>query len=193
MQNEHQKFEKEWWGNCANTLGEELKQLTYARLMGLEMYHDGRSPFAIDAKHKSIIDIGGGPVSLLLKCNNLKSGFVIDPCNYPEWVTSRYNNASITHFRVKAESIEYGFCDEIWIYNCLQHVEDPEKIISKAKKYAKLIRIFEWVDIPPHEGHPHMLTKENLDKWLGKEGQVGVLNGENECFGRYYVNVINNN
>ena len=33
-----------------------------------------------------------------------------------------------------------------------------------------MLRIFEWVNIPPHEGHPHELTKKSLDEWIGQEG-----------------------
>ena len=30
-------------------------------------------------KPKSVLDIGGGPVSLLLKCENFKKAIVVDP------------------------------------------------------------------------------------------------------------------
>ena len=29
-------WEKNWWGNCCNTFGEEFKQLAYADKMGLK-------------------------------------------------------------------------------------------------------------------------------------------------------------
>jgi hypothetical protein len=35
-----------------------------------------------------------------------------------------------------------------------------------------------------------MLTEENLNAWLGTQGTVGILKGENECYGKYYTNVI---
>src|SRR4030042_2483273 len=113
------EWERNWWGNCANTLGEEMKQLLYAEKMGLKMFHDGKSPFNIDMKGASVIDIGGGPCSLLLKCHNVR-GTVVDPCNYPKWVYLRYDKARIQVVINKAEEYHGGAVDEIWIYNCLQ-------------------------------------------------------------------------
>src|ERR1035441_8915336 len=62
-----QKHEVNWWGNCVNTFGEETKQLVYARLMGLQIWDDGNSPFNIMTGARTVLDIGGGPVSMLLK------------------------------------------------------------------------------------------------------------------------------
>ena len=73
----------------------------------------------------------------------------------------------------------------------MQHCEDPEKIISNAKKAGKLLRIFEWIDIPPHEGHPHMLTQENLEKWIGQKGHTTELNGVNGCYGKAFYGWFN--
>jgi hypothetical protein len=79
--------------------------------------------------------------------------------------------------------------DEAWIYNCLQHTDDPDQIIKNALKAAKTLRIFEWVDIPPHDGHPVELTKEKLDEWTGGLGQVITL-AESGCFGKAYYNMV---
>ena len=184
---EDQEFERKWWGTCQNTYGEETKQLVYARLMGLEFSHDGNSPYSIDMQGKSVLDIGGGPSSLLLKCRNLKDGYIIDPCLYPSWVSERYRAARIKYARGKGELIGNFDVDEVWIYNVLQHVIDPEKIIKNAKVAAPVLRIFEWIDIPPHEGHPHLLTATDLNIWIDGIGQSGQLNGEGECYGRYYA------
>lgn len=173
-----QGFEKDWWGSCANTLGEEIKQLVYAQKMGLKWYHNSKSPHNIDVKHQDILDIGGGPVSMLLKCENLAGALVADPCDYPEWVYDRYGAVGIGHTKQKGEDLVPGSFprfDEVWIYNCLQHVDDPEKIIKNARAMGKLIRIFEWIDNGVSPGHPHNLTAENLNKWLGGEGKVEVL------------------
>ncbi len=176
----HQSFEKDWWGNCCNTFGEETKQLVYARKMGLRMFHDGKSPFNFDLEGKSVVDFGGGPASLLLKCANVK-GTIVDPCEYPEWVQQRYLQAnvkleSITGESVLLENDLLEFFDESWIYNCLQHVQDPSKVICNARKCSKIVRIFEWINTGVSPGHPHSLTADRLDEWLGGEGKVDVLN-----------------
>lgn len=180
-EDEHQHFEKDWWGNCANTLGEEIKQLTYAEKMGLKWFHNGKSPYNIDCHNQAILDIGGGPVSMLLKCENLLRGMVVDPCEYPRWIGYRYDEANIAYGKFKGEDLdqplpeELGLFDETWIYNVLQHVEDPEKIIRNAQKASRLIRIFEWIDNGVSPGHPHDLKESKLNKWLKGEGKVEVL------------------
>ena len=68
---EHEEFEKEYWGNCANTFDEDQKHYVYAKFMELPRMH-----YSFDAKGKRILDIGGGPSSMLLKCINLAKGKV---------------------------------------------------------------------------------------------------------------------
>jgi hypothetical protein len=166
-----QKWESLWWGNCTNTYGEETKQLLYAAKMGLRMFHNGKSPYNIDMKGAKVLDIGGGPTSLLLKCVNVE-GTVLDPLLLPEWVKSRYQVTGIELLRGTGESVIVDGFDECWIYNVLQHTENPEKVAQNARNAAKLIRLFEWIDTPMNEGHPHSLTKGLLDGWLCGEGKV---------------------
>lgn len=185
---EDQESEQSWWGTCQNTYGEETKQLVYAPLMGLELTHDGNSPYSIDMGGQCVVDIGGGPCSLLLKCRNV-SGVVVDPCEYPSWVGARYLAANIGYHKISGEDMTLNgdLLNEVWIYNVLQHTKDPGKIILNAKRIAPVLRIFEWIDIPPHQGHPHMLTEAKLNEWIDGQGTVGQLNGKGECYGKYYA------
>lgn len=173
------EWEKNWWEDCCNTYGEECKQLEYIRKMGLNFVNEQYTRYRIDGEGKNIIDIGGGPVSILLKCFNIK-GTILDPCNYPEWVYSRYRIARIDIRVMKGELMGSTFkekeFDEAWIYNVLQHVDDPELIIKNAQKVSKLIRIFEFADIGISPGHIHNLTEENLNKWLCGEGKTEKIN-----------------
>lgn len=188
---EDQKWEAEWWNNCANTFWEEVKQQVYAEKMGLIASDEyGHYP-VYDMKGKSIVDIGGGPVSMLLKCKNIH-GVVIDPCSYPKWVEKRYKETGIIYLNRPAEQVEKlanSIFDEAWIYNCLQHTVDPEQIIKNALKMAKVIRIFEWVDAGVSVGHPQNLTEKNLNKWLGGIGQVENID-RSGCHGKCYYGVF---
>jgi hypothetical protein len=178
-------FEKDYWGNCCNTFDEDQKHYVYARFMGLK-----RVGYSFDVGGARIIDIGGGPTSMLLKTINLAPrSLVVDPLDYPVWTYDRYSTKGIDSMICRGEDIYEEGYDEAWIYNCLQHTDDPELIIQNALRAAKTLRIFEWVDILPHEGHPIELTKEKLDRWIGKEGQTIQL-GESGCFGKAYYNVI---
>lgn len=170
-----QDWEKDWWGSCQNTYGEEEKQLVYASKMGLKFFHDGKSPYNIDMQGKSVLDIGGGPSSLLLKCRNV-IGHIIDPLEFPLWVDTRYEEAKILVYHLPAEVALYPAVDEVWIYNCLQHCENPQEVVRRAVKAGKLIRIFEWIDTPANEGHPQSLSEAKLNEWLGGVGRMETLN-----------------
>lgn len=188
-----QRWEKVWWAACANTFGEEEKQLLYAKRMGLEFFHDGRSPYNFDLCGKAVIDIGGGACSLLLKCVNVR-GTVVDPIleKLPNWVQARYDHVNVqTYPNLAGEDLPDWFdFDEVWIYNTLQHVKDPEAVIENARQAGKLIRLFEWVDTPVNEGHLHSLSEVQLNEWLGGEGRIEELNGEANCHGRCYYGVF---
>src|SRR5690349_19584455 len=102
---EHQEFEASWWGDCANTYGEETKQIVYARHMGIPV-HDVGAPgpmVQLPSDVYSVIDFGGGPASLLLKTRVLDRAWVVDPCPYPTWVTHRYVTHQIVLLQQPAE------------------------------------------------------------------------------------------
>jgi 2-polyprenyl-3-methyl-5-hydroxy-6-metoxy-1,4-benzoquinol methylase len=180
---ESQIEEREFWGDCRNTFGEELKQQLYMRCMG---FSPMPSTYGFDMKGRSVLDVGGGPCSVLLKCVDLKRGCVVEPCAYPAWVWMRYHTARIDYVRIAAEEMDEaspGY-DVGLMYNVLQHVQDPERIVKKLIEASGETHAFEWIDIPPHPGHPHMLTASLLDRWFGKSGTTRVFHGENECYGK---------
>lgn len=177
------EWESNWWGDCLNTVVEEIKQKTYNRLMGL-------TPYEYDLKGKSVIDIGGGPVSLLLKYKNRGMSTVVDPLIVPDWVRSRYEENDIEFLNMKAEDFyTIETYDEAWFYNCLQHTDDPELIVKNARAVSKIVRVFEWVETGTADGHIHNLTEKKLNKWLGGEGKVESIN-ENYCKGLCYFGVF---
>jgi 2-polyprenyl-3-methyl-5-hydroxy-6-metoxy-1,4-benzoquinol methylase len=191
---DHQKWEAEWHGNCVNSFWEETKQIVYANRMGLiPQMIAGKYP-VYDMQGKSVLDVGGGPYSLLLKCINVK-GSVIDPAKYPPWTLARYRAADIWHVRGPAEEMkEYKFMvpapfDEVWCYNVLQHTISPAKIIKNMYDVAKVVRIFEWIETPPTVGHPHTLHAKDLDLWLKGTGKTEDIN-EHGCVGKCYYGVF---
>ena len=185
-----QQFETSWWGNCTSTYAEETKQLLYAEKMGLDAaYVEGKYP-VYNLSGKSILDIGGGPMSILLSCTNFALSGVVDPGVYPDWVKARYEQNGISFVNIKGEDIpENARFDEVWIYNTLQHVDSPEKVIENARRVGKLIRLFEWVEIPTNVGHPHFLTNNSLSSWLGRFGAQEYLQ-ERECYGMSFYGVF---
>ena len=183
-------LERNYWGDCCNTFFEERKHYVYASLMGIKRH---QWSFHVPLESR-IVDIGGGPVSMLLKTLGFKEALVVDPIRYPDWTVERYHQHGITVALLHGEDLlGHPMCatpfDEAWVYNCLQHVEDPVRILQNARKVARTVRIFEWIDIPPHDGHPHMLTKKLLDDALGIDGAVTEL-WQDGCHGRAYSGVL---
>lgn len=196
--NNAQVWEKDWHDNCVNSLNEELKQLVYAEKMGLKLTPNAKTPYNIELNRKSILDIGSGPYSLILKCNNYNRfrTYVVDPLmsEYPRFVRTRYKELNINTITSSGESIleqisEDFIFDEVWLYNVLQHTYDPELIIKNARKLGKIIRIFEWINTSVNVGHLHTLTEDNLNKWLGGYGKVERLN-ERGCYGDCYYGIF---
>lgn len=168
-------LEQAWWGDCANTFHEEQKQLAYAKRLGLIADWSVGHPPAFYVGGKRIVDVGGGPVSLLLKVPDKGNSVVVDPCPFPTWVRDRYRANGIRLVRHRGEDDWRGHYDEAWLYNVLQHVDDPELVIANARTRASIVRLFEWVNVPPYPGHPHTLTPDELRKWLGGTGFVAHL------------------
>jgi hypothetical protein len=178
------EFEQDYWGDCCNTFDEDQKHYVYGRLMSLRQH--GYSFFC---DGKSILDIGGGPTSMLLKVKDLKMGKVVDPIAYPQWTIDRYTMKNIEVDIKTGEEVNETGWDEVWIYNCMQHAENPELIIKNALRSAPLLRIFEWIDIPAHEGHPHELSEKSLNNRIGQKGHTIEL-AESGCFGKAYFGVF---
>ncbi len=187
---EDNEWERGWWGDCLITFGEENKQLLYAARMGLVIAPDPDEKWPkYDLGGRSVVDIGGGPVSILLKCVNGGRLTVVDPCRFPNWVEARYEAAGIDWQVIPAEEWDGEGYDEAWLYNVLQHTMDPERIVANARRAASVVRVFEFPYTAPHTGHPQTLMPAQMDEWLGGEGAVEVVN-ENGIHGLVYHGVF---
>lgn len=191
-----QHDEKAWWADCVNTYWEETKQIEYSKLMGIHFVPDERGPYSIDLDGLSVLDIGGGPASLLLKTINPGQLVVADPCEYPKWVEQRYKAHGVKYIKVKGEDLdkpEFN-CrfDEVWMYNVLQHTDKPDKILENAlnalTKTGQL-RFFDWVNTPTNTAHPISLTSQKLEGWLGQPGQVMSMAAKG-CYGDAFYGVF---
>jgi len=174
-------YELAFWGDCLHTLEEEQKHRVYAPLMGIGWNLHGAA----------VLDIGGGPVSMLLKAHNRGGCAVIDPLidRFPQWVRDRYLESGIEAWAMRGEDIDFDGYDEAWVYNVLQHVDDPTAVCANARASASVVRVFEWIDIPAYEGHPHELTQDALEEWLGGRGMTVML-AQDGCYGRAFYGVF---
>jgi len=182
-----QKFERNWWITYTACHPDEIRKNDIeARFMLVDKGVPGRS----------VIDIGCGPLSLLQRVKTGPS-VALDPCHYGE-LEKEYEKHGIRRLYKRGEDLSEadGSFDEAWIYNCLQHVLNPTQIIENAMKVANVVRIFEWININPYEGHLHKLTPELLRNPFMKEGSgwtkvyetYGQFFLDDEC--QYYVAIF---
>jgi glycosyltransferase involved in cell wall biosynthesis/SAM-dependent methyltransferase len=162
-----QQWERDWWGlEWAPHWDEEIeKQKAYFRLIGFP--DDG------DFGAKTVLDVGCGPVSQLTRTNH---GFSrgVDPLAVSDETLERYRDFGIEFLNIKAEEmpVDRTF-DEVWMYNCLQHVDDPNEILRRMLACAHTgttFRIFEWIDLGVCPGHPQNLTETMFWNVFGGDG-----------------------
>lgn len=114
-----------------------------------------------DQKGKKIVEIGPADFPALAYCSNYHPrSFIIEPM--PSDHLKRFGIPISTEI---AEFLHYT-ADEVWLFNVLQHVIDPNEIVKRAKEGATVIRFFEPINYGIDTCHPWNLTKEMFDKWF---------------------------
>jgi len=116
-----------------------------------------------DLKNKSVLEIGPAFYPALFSVQT-KESHVIEPLfdQFPEEIKNIYNFKKINVFKNMAEELDKLNIkvDEIWIFNLLQHVQDPEKILINSYSVSSVVRIFEPIDWPTDICHPHTFSKK---------------------------------
>lgn len=177
---EASEWETAWHKNQQfNSYNEETKQYTYASRMGLDDYKvNYYGIIGWDFGDKTVIDIGGSGQSILLK-SKAKKKVVVDPILPSDWMMLRYKEAGIEFIQAKGEDfIADETFDEALIYNVLQHVENPEKIVKNILGYSKVVRTFEYIEAGISPGHIHNLTEKDMNSWFEGVGKVERLSGK---------------
>ena len=145
--------------------GEVIKQNSYAVEMGLS---ESGTSLNIDLKNKSVLDVGCGPISMLLRSSNFSRAVGVDPLDYGAKVDEAYSSRGIELLKIPAEEMSFSALefDEVWMYNVLQHTYDPEAILQNIKGVGKVLRIFEWIRTKVADGHPQVMTVRNFVRTL---------------------------
>lgn len=134
---------------------------------GLEHYMQSYAQYfhhlgiGYDLKHRKIVEIGPADFPALAYCFNIGNSFIIEPM--PSEHLKRFD---IPIAKELAEDFEYD-ADEVWLFNVLQHVIDPYKIVERAKASADVVRFFEPIDYGIDECHPWNLTEAMFKEWFG--------------------------
>ena len=116
---------------------------------------------------KFITEIGCGPYPAMSFCSNVV-GAVYEPLHFDVLQDLATTGHSIVWYQRAFEDMPHPpRSDQVWIFNCLQHVRDPELVITRAKEIAPVIRFFEPVNYPTCVYHPHTFTEEDFRRWFG--------------------------
>lgn len=146
------------WGTHSNPevrrQREHVMRSWYAGMLGI--------PLTVDAYH-SVTDFACGPQSLLLTYPTRGRMTAVDPLRFTDEDEAAYERAGIQRVIVPAERYAGEPTDEVWLYNCLQHVMDWQAVLAVATTTTlDTLRIFEWVGVPTDELHLHTLTTRGL-------------------------------
>lgn len=119
-----------------------------------------------DLKGKSIIEIGPARISSLLFCRNFSKSYIIEPTIY-ENVEHLYTDSNIVLVRERAENFDFPTVDEVWLFNLLQHVQDPDLIVKKCKDAANIVRFFEPIELDTDMLHPFSFSRQDFVEYFG--------------------------
>jgi hypothetical protein len=154
-------------------------------------------PLDLDFGERRILDIGCGPVSLLLRAK-FHAAFAVDPLDYAAAEAAYRARANIARLMLPAEQfVAVPPVDEVWMYNVLQHVINPRLVLANAAQSALLIRLFDWLDTTPCDGHPHTITEAMVadtlltSEWDRLHWDVGSIQSPGTMIaGRYLAAVL---
>lgn len=150
---------------------EHLPPLASRRLQEETMRRWYLGMMFVDVAPSSVLDVGGGPSSLLLGLPAMARRTVLDPLTFNESDEERYRAEGILRDTTPAEKYAGAPHEEVWLYNCLQHVMDPTAVLDMcAKKAVRAIRLFEWVNVPTDELHLHTLSSRAIVAALQARG-----------------------
>ena len=174
-----------FWSAYASHVCEVEKQTYALSHMGIEI-----PEYVYNLSGKSILEIGAGPTGVSLRCVNGRRK-IIEPLDYPRWVWERYEYFGVEYDKMRVEDMDEEGWDEVWVLNVLQHIDDLDLALQKIKQSAKVLRIFEWLDIPADTIHKQVLQKNSLDKMLGIHGNVVEVNEPYMYNANAYVGYFN--
>ena len=120
----------------------------------------------LNLNNKSIIEIGPAKWSALLYCNNYNQSYVVEPIKYDN-IEKYYDNKNISFIYDCYENCISPKVDEIWLFNLMQHVKDPDLLIKKAKLNCDTIRFFEPIDLPTDIAHPFTFSLNDYIRYFG--------------------------
>ena len=140
---------------------------TMSRESGLIMYQDSYMNYFFylgiesDLKGKTVAEVGPADFPALHFCMNIGNSFIVEPME-----SEILKSFNIPIMSTMAEKVDFSECDEVWLFNVLQHTKEPEKIVSRAKK-GRIVRYFEPINYETDDAHLHNFTLKDFEGWFG--------------------------
>ena len=125
-----------------------------------------------------VIEIGPGHYPALQICTNYDQSMIIEPM-FSKSVNDFVHGKDIILEPIGLEHINPEYLaamltgmpgtKEVWLFNVLQHVIDPDLFVKRCKYMADRIRFFEPINVPTSAHHPHTFTGDDYINWFGVE------------------------
>ena len=131
-----------------------------------------------DCQGKTIMDIASGPNSLLLKCYNFKKAYALDPLAhvYPKEIKKLFLDRGVNLVSHMGENFYDKMqveLDEVWMYNCLEHVKNPTSIFEQIiKAKTKVFRFAEPWGASDGGAHIWDITPKTFTDFFGEN--IGI-------------------
>lgn len=154
-----QKGEKKWWHQWSKSHVNDDQWLN--SVMEYFGINEGQ-----DFGSSTLVDVGSGPIGILTKINATQK-IAVDPLDM------KTQDSQIKRIMAPGEKIPLldGSSDAVFIYNVLQHVMSPIKVLDEGKRILKRggkFYILEQLNLPTNLLHPHSLKIELFNNWLDK-------------------------
>jgi SAM-dependent methyltransferase len=168
-----QKGETTWWRNWLKEHDNDDQWLM--TVMQYFNLHNGQ-----EFDKKTVIDIGGGPLGLLTKIKAYTK-IVIDPLQID-------TDKNLARIRARGENIPLnsGCSDCVFIYNVLQHVVSPLRVLEEGTRILKKggkFYILEQLNLPSDKLHPHSLKMNMFKNWIDNNHlKILKMTKEEECY-----------
>lgn len=168
---EAQRVEANWWTPTAARIAEVRAGHAWLRDL-LDI-----TPWTVAGC--TVTDIGGGPLPIVGHADlDLDRAVVVDPLPVSGWPVRPH----VERVAIPAEHYVGSPTDEVWVYNVLQHVRDPQAVVAVVQAHAlRRVRWFEYVQTPLEPHHPHTVEPDWLRaqfaEWIMRRSRHGQTAG----------------
>lgn len=169
-----QKGERLWWENWFKE-----HQNDDAWLNTVLEYFDLKENQ--DFGNKTLVDIGSGPIGILTKLR-ARERIAMDPLPI--------ESVDETIKRIEAPGERIPLLDEtadcVFVYNVLQHVIFPEKVLEEGTRILKkggIFYILEQLNLPTDKMHLHSLRIDMFENWIKRNNFIIIKKTiEKDCY-----------